>query len=241
MMLSVSAKKPWMRCGALSCLFWAFWVLLWCWIAGCQKSTPGNDEEYLIRLGGRTVTLFDFNKALELCKTAYPHNDIQSREAARAIRIQLLNQLTEELVLLTRAAELNLQISDAELETAIADIREDYPEDAFEQTFLENAVSFDSWKKRLKIRLLMEKVVAKELESKVSITPEEVAAYYKENYQDEAAAGEYTTETEDVNALIISNLRREKAEASYKEWIKEIQKQYKIEINQDLWDNVINS
>jgi len=240
-MLPASANKPWIKCGMQSYVIGMCWVALFVCAVGCQKSTSGNDEEYLIRIGDRAVTMFDFNKALELSKTAYPHNDIQSREASRYIRIQLLNQLTEELVLLTRAAELNLHVSDAELEAAIAEIRKDYPEDAFEQTFLENAVSFDSWKKRLEIRLLMEKVVAKELESRVTITPEEVAEYYKENYQNGESAGEYGTDPEDINALIISSLRREKAEEIYKEWIKETQKLYKIEVNHELWDKVVDS
>ena len=42
---------------------------------------------------------------------------------------------------------------------AAAEIKKDYPEDTFEKTLLEFAVSYESWETRLRNRLLMEKVV----------------------------------------------------------------------------------
>ena len=91
--------------------------------------------------------------------------------------------MIEEMILQKRAEELNIEISDAEVEKAIADIKRDYPEGVFEQTFLEHAVSYNSWKKGLKIRLLMKKVVAKELEEQITITPEDISKYYREHYK----------------------------------------------------------
>ena len=91
------------------------------------------------------------------------------------IRLRILNQLTERLILMERARELNLQISDEQLEEVIASIKADYPKGEFDQVLLEQAVSFQQWKNDLRIRLLMVKVVDHELEPRIHITPEEIS------------------------------------------------------------------
>ena len=147
--------------------------------------------------------------------------------------------MTEEIVLCKKAADLNITISDSELEKAVSDIKADYPEDVFEQTLLESAVSYESWKERLKIRLLMEKVIAKDLEEKIVLTPEKIAKYYKEHYKEKESDSEIKDIPENLNAQIIKNLRREKTEEGYADWIKNIQKEYKIEINKAEWEKII--
>ena len=211
-------------------------------IAGCSGSEQATNSEYLIRVGEAVITEVEFNKAFEIAKAAYPHNIMQNPEDYREAQIRLFNQMTEELILLERARELNISVSDEEVEKSVARIKADYPDDeVFEQTLLEYAVSYKTWKKGLKTRLLMEKLVEQELKDQIVITPAEIAKYYKENYGHEKQKPGPAENSKEIDEIIIKHLRRKKTEKIYRSWIEKIQKRYKIEINQKKWEKILSS
>jgi hypothetical protein len=146
-----------------------------------------------------------------------------------------------EMIILERAEELGLYVSDAELEKAVADIKSDYPEDTFEKTLLEFAVSYESWVVRLRNRLLMEKVVDSELKDQIVITPEDIAKYYEKNVKDQKPDMDSAAKMEDINEMMIKHLRQEKTEQAYKKWIKELKQRYTIEINSIQWEKISGS
>jgi hypothetical protein len=146
--------------------------------------------------------------------------------------------LTIELIILERATELGLSVSDEELEKAVADIKKDYPEDSFEKTLLEYAVSYETWQDRLRKRLLMEKVIQQELEDQIVITSEDIAKYYEENFRAKAPDADSELNTEDINKMIIEQLRRAKLEHAYQIWINKLKQKYPIEINTVQWERI---
>ena len=145
------------------------------------------------------------------------------------------------MILLERAHEIGISVTDIELEKAVAAIKSDYPSGEFEKTLLEFAVSYETWESRLKTRLIMEKVIEKELENRITITPEDIAAYYKKNFQGKKGESESTPASGDINEIIVKQLRREKAEDSYKTWIEELKAKYEIEINSEQWEKISGS
>jgi foldase protein PrsA len=213
-------------------------VLLSGSFGGCMNSESNPDLEPLIRVGDRVFTVLDFNKAFEIAKTAYPHDFKDAPEDYRNARLRLLNQLVVELIILERAEELGLSISSEEINKAVKEIKSDYPEDTFEEAFLESAVSYESWEARLKNRLLMQKVIDNELKNQIVITPEDIANYYEENYQATDTGAESIKPDKDINENIIKHLRQQKAEQAYKIWIKELKRKYSIEINSANWEKI---
>jgi SurA-like protein len=216
-------------------------AILTLWIgfffSGCNAPEPQPAEKFLIRVADRMVTVSDFNRAMELAKTAYPHNALQDKETLRMIQFRLLNQFIEEMMLLERAEELNILVTEEDVERAVEEIKEDYPDDTFEQTVLENALPFDVWKNRLKVRLTKEKVIAEELEKHISITNEDVSNYIARHYSDDRLG----IGAKDVDELIVKSLRREKAESAYSTWITKLQARYMVEINDNEWLKLIGS
>jgi len=212
-------------------------------LSACSPSKPGPEESVLIRVADRTVTVAEFQQALEVAKAAYPHNTIQNPEDYREAQLRLLNQMTEELILLERAEELNVTISQEEVERTIAEIKADYPDDVFEDMLLEYAVSYKAWKEGLRTRLLMEKLVEQELSHQIAITPEEIAKYYRKHYGEDAGTPgqEMTDHSRQIDEIIVKQLRRQKIEKAYKDWIEEIQRHYSIEIDQDHWEQILSS
>jgi len=201
----------------------------------CTDTALRFDDVYLIRVSERIVTVSDFNQAFEIAKSAYPHSLPQNPDLLREAQIRMLDQLIEELLVLQRATELQIELTESEVARAIAAIKADYPEGVFEQMLLEYAVSYSFWVKRLKIRLLMEKVVEREVHQKITLTPEEIAKFYKENYEGKYPVSDQDAEITDINKLIVKQLRRQKAEEAYRLWIKNLKGKYTVDINQSQW------
>lgn len=207
-------------------------------LTGCADTRNEKQDDYLIRVGERVLTVDDFNKAFGDVKSAYPHGSMRNPGFIKNSQGRFLNQLVEEMLLLERAQELHIEVSDTEIDTAVSNIKQDYPDDVFDQMLLEYAVSYRFWKEKLKLRMLMEKVIAKELGEKISITSEDVASYYKKHYEGENLGSDLNDESKDINEMIIKHLRREKAEEAYKTWIEKLQTKYVVEINEKLWEKV---
>jgi hypothetical protein len=201
---------------------------------GCMDSESNPDAEQLIRVRDRVLTVLEFNQA-------YSHNLRYEPDEYRNAQLRLLNELTIEMIILERAAELGLAISDDEVEKTVADFKKDYPEDTFEKTLLEFAVSYETWQDRLRNRLLMEKVINHELEDQILITSEDIAKYYEENFRDKAPDTESELNAEGINKMIIEQLRREKLEQAYQRWINKLKQQYPIEISSVQWERISGS
>lgn len=196
-------------------------VLLALAAAGCKPAAenPPPADRYWVRVGESGVTRTAFQNAFEISKTAYVHEEITRPEVLRRARTHFVNQMVDRLTLLERARELGLRISDAELDAAVDAARAGYPEGAFEEVLLESAISFETWKEELRVRLLMERTVEADLAARVSPTTEELEAFLQTPDAPEDPAG--------ADRL----LRRRNVEAAYESWLAGLQKRYPVEIN----------
>ena len=213
-------------------------TLLLC--TACGDDADRNNQQWAVRVGQQVLTVAEFNQAFEMAKSAYSRQTMQLPGAVRAVRLQILDQLTEEMLVLERARELGIEISAAEAEKAIAAAKASYPDDVFRQTLIESAVPYAYWEKNLKKRLLIEKVVAVELGEKIVIRPEEVEKYYQDHFAKEEDNSQTKADVTEMERQIIANLRRDKLEAAYSSWIKLLKAKYAIEINKRRLEKVIS-
>lgn len=216
-------------------------IVLLFFLSACEQKETDLGKEVLIRVADRVMTVLDFNNAFEITKIAYEDNIKEQPEDLRKAQIRLLNQLTVEMILLERAEELRISITEAELEQAVSAIKGDYPEGEFEKTLLEFAVSYDSWKDRLRNRLILDKVIEEELKNRITITAEDISEYYQKNYQGREAESGAGQSSEDINEAIVKQLRRQKAEETYNPWIEALKEKYEIEVNRVQWEKITGS
>jgi hypothetical protein len=195
-----------------------------------------DEDAFLFKIGDEAVSVAEFKRAME---REQPNALSDQGDGDIGAVLTFLNQMIEERLLLARAREIGVTIEDADLNAAVDQVRADYPDDTFEETLLENAVSFNQWREQLKRRLLLEKVVYQELEQQVEIAPEDVAAYYAKNYAGrEVATDKAPLTAESVNAAIITHLRRTKAQEGYSAWIQGLQARYGLEIDWERWQTL---
>jgi len=213
-------------------------LVVWAGFLGCSDSKGPVSPEFLIQVNDSVITVEDFDRAVEDATADFPTNMDIEAEILADIQLRILNQLTERLILLERARELNIQIDDRELQGVIASIKSDYPKGEFDQVLLEQAVSFHQWENDLRIRLLMEKVVNHELEPRIQITPEEISEYYEKHYKSSGSDPDKKEDDTNIDAIIVQQVRNSKKEAMYRSWMTSLEKQYTLKVNQAAWDKI---
>ncbi len=209
-------------------------------LAGCLDSATTPSNEYLLRVGKSVLTVHEFNQALEMDKAAYPYDSLEDPVHIGEMKKRLLLRMMEEMVLIERAGELGIRVSEEEVEKAAADIEADYPEETFQETLLERAVSYDAWVLRLKKRLIMEKVIAAEVGSAVEISARDLATHYEKHGP--GAPPSKIGVPADPGASedrMLKALRREKTEEAYQEWLKALIQTHPIEVNEALWERML--
>ena len=217
-----------------------FFILL----AGCGESQSTCNNYCLIRIGERIVTIADFNRELEFTKTAYPPHMMRNPTFFKETCLRLINQMLEKMILLEMAKTLNIQVSENEIQTAVQGIKGKYSQETFKQELIEQAISYNTWKSKLKERLLMKKVIETALRKQISLSENEISEYY-ENYfaktTDQVNNQDKTKSSrEHINETVARLLRMEKTEQAYKAWMADIRKNFKVQVNEDLWKKIIS-
>ena len=213
-------------------------LIVWAGFLGCSDSKGPVSPKFLIQVNDSVITVEAFDRAVEDATADFPTNMDIDAQILADIQLRILNQLTERLILLERARELNIKIDDTELERVIASIKSDYPKGEFDQVLLEQAVSFHQWENYLRIRLLMEKVVNHELEPRIQITPEEISEYYEKHYKSSGSDPDKKEDVSNIDAIIVQQVRNSKKEAMYRSWMTSLEKQYTLKVNQAAWDKI---
>jgi hypothetical protein len=217
---------------------WIFLIILSFW--ACRDRSTEVEEYYLIRIGDEIFTTEEFQQSFETAKIAYMDEILADPETLHEIQTRHLNEIIEELIVLERAKELHLEISDQELENAVWKIQKDYPEESFEQTLLEKAICFSRWKESLRIKLLKDRVIFEDLEKNITIINEEIKDFYESYFDNTFITPENEEKTIVLSQEIIRQLRKEKAKDQYPSWIKELRIRYGVELNKAAWSKIMN-
>jgi len=217
-------------------------VLFFC---GCTEPAAPEQAVFLVRVGETAISADDFSSAFDLHKSAYAYDRIKEPAHAEEIRLRFLEQMIEKMTILERARELGITLSDAEKDEAVSQIQKTYPKGAFEQMLVENAVSFPAWKEELKTRLLLEKVIEKDISEKITVTDEDIEHFRarqqpkKKTKTDKKSAKQKAPEkTPEMIAVLV---KREKTEAAYEEWMKKLREKYTVTVNDEQWRKLADS
>jgi hypothetical protein len=199
-----------------------------------------ENESQVIRAGKSVITTEYLNQVIEIAKSSYPSATCISATQMQQIRKKVIEELVEEVLIIERARDLDITVSSEELESTIMDIRKDYPDDTFEQMLLEQAISYDLWKKRLKTRILVEKTIAQDLQKNITISNAEILAFHRD-YPKQSITPHLDHPLKNEKIQIPSNkdavktfLKNEKSEDLYPSWIKGLKERYGLYINEEL-------
>jgi parvulin-like peptidyl-prolyl isomerase len=157
-------------------------VFLLSFLAACggEKTSP-SQAPAVATVNGESIGLNEFEKALA-GETALAKRDAPLKaEEAESLKAEVLENLIHERIMIQRARDLALAVGEAELAARIEDIRKDYSGEQFEMLFGNGGISFPEWKESLRKRILLEKLIALDVNAKIQVTDDEAEQHYKIN------------------------------------------------------------
>ena len=143
----------------------------------CGLKTPGNDVAATV--DGEKIYRADVERYFQ--NQTSGSNQPLSEEQATGLRLSILENLIENQILMHRAGKLGLLATDDEVERRLREIRSPYNEQEFMQRLQERKLALDDIKREIRRSLTAEKVVNKEITSKINITDQDIGDYYSEH------------------------------------------------------------
>ena len=151
--------------------------------AGACRSTPASapvatSPDTWAVVDGRPITRADVDKAYQRLQD--PTQQVSDEELAAA-KLNVLDDLIVQDILLARAAALKLDVTPADLEKAEADAKKNLPDGAFEQELARRKLTVADMREGLRRQLLTQKVITQEVEAKVEVTDQAVTDFFNAN------------------------------------------------------------
>lgn len=141
---------------------------------GCNIKPSG--DEVAATVDGQKIYRADLEKYFQ--NQTAGSNQPLSDEQATSLRLRILHQLIENEILIHRAQKLGLLATDDEVDRKLNEIKSPYTAEQFAQRLEERKLSLDDFKRDIRRSLTADKVLHKEVISKINISQPDVTAYY---------------------------------------------------------------
>jgi peptidyl-prolyl cis-trans isomerase SurA len=142
--------------------------------SGCNSGKGG--EDVMAKVNGHKILAADVDKYYRNQTAGAPEQP--SAEQADSLKLSILRQLIDDEILMQRADKLGLLATDDEVEKKLNEVKAPYSADDFAKRLQEKNISLDDFKRDLRRSLTVDKVVNKEITSKINVTDQDVANYY---------------------------------------------------------------
>jgi peptidyl-prolyl cis-trans isomerase SurA len=141
-------------------------------------SPPPVSQEVWAVVDGREIRREEVEKAYRRTMQANP---AISEEEATTAKLNLLEQLIGQDILLAKANELKIVVQDSELDTAFNDGKKNVPEDAFNKELSARNLTAADMREALRRDLITQKLIEREVTSKITVTDQDVHDFFQAN------------------------------------------------------------
>jgi peptidyl-prolyl cis-trans isomerase SurA len=148
------------------------------WTCGCNKSAAPAPDVWAV-VNGKEIKRDEVEKYYRT--RINPEGQEPSQEEALSLKLNVIDELIRNEILLERAKKLNLEASDGEVEDKVTEVKSPYTEDEFQRQLKERGVTLDDLKNTVRRELSIQKLINREVVSKVTITDQDIAEFYNEN------------------------------------------------------------
>jgi peptidyl-prolyl cis-trans isomerase C len=179
-------------------------------LSGCDSEPVSEPVSPLIRINDQEISKTEFLLAFEKSlQKDQPLSGIEREELQRSFLVQLIDR---ELIH-GEARRLNITVTETDVEAALQDYRQDYPDTSFELMLEERGLTLPAWREELKESLIMEKLLDQAVYAQVTIKDEEIASYFKANREQfdrpsQVRARQIVVSTEEEGQKVLGLLRQ---------------------------------
>ena len=142
--------------------------------AGCSSKRAGDDVAATV--DGRKIYRADVEKYYQ--NQTAGSEQVPVGEQATSLRLSILKELVDNEILMRRAEKLGLLATDEEVDSKLNEIKSPYTKEQFEGRLKEKKITVDDFKRDLRRSLTVDKVLNKEITSKINVTDQDITNYY---------------------------------------------------------------
>jgi peptidyl-prolyl cis-trans isomerase SurA len=146
-------------------------------LAGCPGKQTG--EDIYAKVNGRKITRAEVDKYFRSQTEGSPQQ--LSDEQAASMKLGILRDLIDQEILMQRAEKLGLLATDEEVESKLNEIKAPYTKEEFEKRLKDRSTTVDDLKRDIRRSVTVEKVMNKEVTSKINIADSDISNYYNQH------------------------------------------------------------
>ena len=148
----------------------------------CRNDAPGNvpaasSPNTWAVVNGREITRDEVEKTYRREAAAQQRSD----EEAAAAKLALINEIVVQEMLIGKARELKIEATDTEVDNAYAEAKKNITDDAFQKELATRNLTPADMRESLKRDMLANKVIEREVTSKITVTDDDIKAFYEAN------------------------------------------------------------
>ncbi len=134
--------------------------------AGCNKQAHHAPDVWAV-VNGQEIKRDEVEKYYRT--RVNPEGQEPSQEEALSLKLNVLDELINNEILIERAKKLNLEASDGEVEDKFTELKSPYTEDEFQRQLRDRGVTVNDLKSDLRRQLSIQKLMNREVVAKISI------------------------------------------------------------------------
>lgn len=142
-------------------------------VSGCHRA-PSPDV--VATVNGKEILRAELDRNYKATVGDRPQDT--SSEQADIARLTILRAMIEDEILQQRAAKLNLAASDEDINAKITEMKAPYTQEEFDKQLKQRNMTLDDLKREIGRSLTKDKLLNREIESKINITDAEINGYY---------------------------------------------------------------
>ncbi len=155
---------------------WTFFFLILVAVLGVGCGSKAGGDDVVATVDGRKIYRADVDKYYENQTAGSQQQPVG--EQVTSLRLSILRELIDNEILMRRAEKLGLLAADDEVERKLNEIKSPYTKEEFDARLKEKKITLDDFKRDLRRSLTVDKVLNKEVTSKINISDKDIADYY---------------------------------------------------------------
>jgi peptidyl-prolyl cis-trans isomerase SurA len=145
-------------------------------LASCEKPVS---RDVAATVNGRAISYTSLDRAIAIQFPA--SNQKVTADQRVQLRLEVLRALIDQEIMMQRAEKEGLLASDSDVEAKFNEYKAPYTKEELEKEFEKRKMSETDFKAELRRQLSVEKLFAKEIGSRISISDNDVAGFYRAN------------------------------------------------------------
>ena len=130
----------------------------------------------MAKVNGRKILATDVDKYYRNQTAGSPEQP--TAEQSETLKLNILGELINNEILMQRAEKLGLLATDDEVDKKLNDVKAPFTPEEFQKRLQQRNITIEDFKRDLRRSLTIDKVVNKEITSKINVTDQDVANYY---------------------------------------------------------------